>query len=461
MARLDLPPDQRSEVRLALLDIVGGDGPGAKEHAANLIALLRHADPAGEGHAIVVIPHRFAGSVMGLPDGITDWLALGVAEGGKGTFQPSVMLFGGWLPGSTQVSAVASLEAGSRPGDRVRLAPYTRTAIQTGVAVGAAIALGDVLSGPRFYWAVLAVFMVFMGANNAGEQARRAVSRVVGTLIGIAIGSLAADAVGHHSYWSVAIILVSLFFGVYLMRIDSAFMAIGITVMVSQLYVQLHEFSNSLLLLRLEETAIGAAVAIAVVTLVFPLRTRRVLRVAMRNYVEAVGRLVDHAGRHLLGVDHDEARTLRADARSVDASYQALIATAQPIRRSLLGSYDEDTEVVMRLAGASRNYSRDLVNDVEPARCLDPAGRADIERAGATLHASLAIVAEALNGSRDVTYTRSAALFDRAARRLETHAGATDEGQLALSDFKLIDGAMAQLAENMGLERNDYDTTAV
>jgi uncharacterized membrane protein YccC len=303
------------------------------------------------------------------------------------------------------------------------------------------------------------VFIVFMGANNSGEQARRAVSRVAGTVIGIAIGSLAANVVGDHTHWSVAIILVSLFFAFYLMRVNYAFMAIGITVVVSQLYVQLHEFSNSLLLLRLEETAIGAAVAISVVTLVFPLRTRRVLRVAMREQVEAVGRLVDHAGSHLLGADHEEVSTLRADARSVDASYQALVATAQPLRRSLFGSYDDYTEGVMRLANVSRNYSRDLVNDVETARCLDPGTRADIERATATLHTSLDVLAGALNGSRDVTYTRSAALFDRAERRLETHAGEADEGQLALRDFQLIDGAMATLADSIGLERTDFDTT--
>jgi uncharacterized membrane protein YgaE (UPF0421/DUF939 family) len=356
MVRLDLPGDQRSEVRRALLDIVRGDALGAKEHAASLIALLRDAhEAAGDDRTVVVVAHRFAGSVIAFADGMADWVALGVAEGGKGTFQPSVMLFGGWLPGSTQVSAVASVEAGSRRGDRVRLAPYTRTAIQMGVAVGAAIALGDVLSPPRFYWAVIAVFITFMGANNSGEQARKAVLRVAGTVIGIAVGSLAANAVGHHTYWSIAIILASLFFAFYLQRVNSAFMAIGITVVVSQLYVQLHEFSNSLLLLRLEETAIGAAVAIAVATLVFPLRTRRVLRVAMRNHVQAIGRLVDHSSRHLLGADSEEVRTLRADARSVDASYQALLATAQPMRRGLSGSYDEDTGAAMRLASASRN----------------------------------------------------------------------------------------------------------
>jgi hypothetical protein len=180
----------------------------------------------------------------------------------------------------------------------------------------------------------------------------------------------------------------------------------------------------------------------------------------MRNHVTAVGRLVDHSSRHLLGVDHEELRTLRADARSVDASYQALIATARPLRRSPFGTYDEYTEEAMRLATASRNYSRDLVNDVQVARRLDSDTRADIQHASDTLHASLDVVAAAINGNRNVTYTRSAALFDRAAIRLEAHGVDTDEGQLALSDFKLIDEAMAQLAETIGLQQTYLDTTA-
>jgi len=160
-----------------------------------------------------------------------------------------------------------------------------------------------------------------------------------------------------------------------------------------------------------------------VVTFVLPLRTRGVLRIAMRNHVEAVGRLVDHSSGYLLGQDHDAGTTLRADARDVDASYQALVATAQPLRRSLFGSFDEDTGAAMRLAAASRYYSRNLVADVETVRCLDPDTRADIERATATLHDSLDVVTGALNGSRDATYTRSSALFDRAERRLEANAG--------------------------------------
>jgi uncharacterized membrane protein YgaE (UPF0421/DUF939 family) len=463
IARLEVPSDQRSEVRLALLDIVRGDADGARAHAVKLIDLLRLAGSvaSGEDKVAVLLPHRFAGSVVDLADATTEWVTLGTAEGAKGTFKPSVTLFGGWLPGSTQVSAAASLERGSGRGDRNHLAPYTRTAIQMGVAVGLSIALGSLLSERRFYWAVIAAFITFMGVNNSGEQIRKALQRVGGTVIGIAVGSLLAKAVGAHTYWSIAVILVSLFFAFYLMRINYAFMVVGITVMVSQLYMQLDEFSNSLLVLRLEETALGAAVAIAVVLLVLPLRTRRVLRIALRQHVEAIGRLVDRASRHLVGAERDDEGTLRSDTRAVDASYQVLIATARPLWRNVFGGDDEATSQAMRLASASRNYSRDLVADIDAIGPLDAETTKDVERAGATLQRSLETIAAALNGPRDGIYTRSSALFDRAERRMKGRFDSVEGSPLAIHDLKLIDGAMAKMAELIGLDVTDYDTTRV
>jgi hypothetical protein len=194
------------------------------------------------------------------------------------------------------------------------------------------------------------------------------------------------------------------------------------------------------------------------VTLVFPLRTRRVLRVALRDPVQAVRTLVEHATSALLGELPSSGSTLRADARAVDASDQALLATAQPLRRHLFGSHDENTGQVMRLAAASRHYSRNLVNDAEGVGPLDPFLRIDVMRAGATLQSSLDILAESLTGPIQRDYTRSAALFDRTERRLEDSAAGMEEGQLAIRDLKLIDGAMAKLAELAGLPVTDYDT---
>jgi uncharacterized membrane protein YgaE (UPF0421/DUF939 family) len=464
LARLDLPPAHRAPIRAALRAIADDDAPAAKSHAHQLLDLLRDAGRGARGSddSAVVIAHRFAGSVIDLADAITDWTALGVsADGEKGSFQPAVMLFGGWLPGSAQVSAAASMEPGPRTWERFTLAPYTRTAIQMGVAVGAAIVLGDLLSGRRFYWAVIAAFITFMGANNSGEQARKAGFRVVGTIVGIGIGSLVVRIVGHHTNWSIAVILTALFLGFYLMRINYAFMVIGITVMVSQLYVQLDEFSNSLLLLRLEETGIGAAVAILVVTFVLPLRTRRVLRIALRAHVGAVGTLVDHATDRLLetGGTGAEAHQLRADARAVDATFQALVATNVPLRRSPLSSVEDRTAGIMRLAAAARNYARNLVSDVELEDRLDSGTRARIERGRSTLTESLDTVASALTGPRDKAYVRSASLFDEAERAVQDGAGGIHPALLAIRDLTLIDGAMATLAQTLRLDVVDSDTT--
>ena len=256
--------------------------------------------------------------------------------------------------------------AGGAKGPAWRATPATQS--KSVVAAGVAIALGDLVSPQRFYWAVLAAFITFMGAHNAGEQIRKALFRVAGTVIGIGVGSLLVSAVGHHTFWSIAIVLVSLFLGLYLFRISYAFLAVAITVTVSQLYQQLGEFTNSLLLVRLEETALGAAVAIVVVMLVLPLHTRQVLRVALREHVEAVGRLVDHASACLQGLEDGIDSTLRSDARAVDAAYQAVVATAQPVRRTVWGSADEDIVRALRLTSASRNYSRNLVVDTGRSR---------------------------------------------------------------------------------------------
>ena len=295
MAPLYLPAEQRAAVRLALLDIANGEYKGAKAHAHTLIDLVDAAGrpAAGEDRTAIVVAHRFAGSVIDLCDAMTEWMSLGTTDSESSTFESPVVLVGGWLPGSAHVSSAASLEGGSRWGEGAGLARYTRNAIQIGIAAGAAVALGDLLSPQRFYWAVLAAFITFMGAHNAGEQIRKALLRVGGTVIGIGVGSLLVSAVGRHTLWSIAIVLVSLFLGLYLFRISYAFLAVAITVTVSQLYQQLGEFTNSLLLVRLEETALGAAVAIVVVTLVLPpAHTRQVLRVALREHVEALGRLV-------------------------------------------------------------------------------------------------------------------------------------------------------------------------
>jgi uncharacterized membrane protein YccC len=391
-----------------------------------------------------------------------------------------VFTFGGWLPGSAAVAGAASQErGGSGLIERIRLAPYARIAIQMGIAVGGAIIAGDAMSGRRFYWAVIAAFITFMGANTAGEQLRKSVFRVAGTVVGVIAGSVLAHVVGDRVWLQVVVVLVSLFLGLYLFRINYTFMTIGITVMVSQLYVELDEFSNSLLLLRLGETAVGAGVAILTVLLVLPLHVGRVARVAARQQLEALADLADRCQDRLaepasaVGSDLE----LRAAARRVDVAYQALVATVRPMRTPLFGSLAARVAGFMATAVAARHYARNLLLDSSTRYAdLDAPATDALAAARRQLADSVGAVTAALapgpggsgdaaghdggdGGPRARQYVRSASLFARVANALPGDP-LTSRPHLALRDLQLLDGALAEAARWAGVPVTDLDTVS-
>jgi predicted DsbA family dithiol-disulfide isomerase len=110
----------------------------------------------------------------------------------------------------------------------------------------------------------------------------------------------------------------------------------------------------------------------------------------------------------------------------------------------------------MRLAGAARNYGRNLVADVRKAGPLD----ADIGRATKTLTSALEAVIAALTVTR-TGRTPDRPLFTMAEADLEGPPRTTKGGQLAIRDLKLIDGTMASMAEALGLGVTDFDTVGV
>jgi hypothetical protein len=463
LGRLDLPGAQRALIRRALIELNQENLPAARATGQDLIALIREASTAdgqGEpaGRLAVVIPHRFARSVITLADAMTEWIGApaGSASEDEPVFQPSVHLAGGWLHGSALVSAQASNERGAHFWDRIRLESYTRTAIQMTVGLAIAIAAGDALSGSRFYWAVLAVYVSLMGTNNAGEQSRKALFRVAGTVVGVLVGIGLADAVGQHASWAIVVVLAAQFFAFYFQRVNYSLFVVGLVTALSQLYVQIGTFSDSLLLTRLEETALGAVIAVVVVMTVLPLRTRHVSRVAIRHHLAAMASLVAHASEQLLGADEDAA--LRSDARELDGAHQTLVATIEPLTQNPFGDLDQRAGEFVSLTSAYRHYGRALVADLRTRPTLDEATRYDLERACQTLNASIEELVRAVDGPRNRTYLRSAALFDRVERDLESAAGSAHDVQLAVRDLSLIDETMAGLAAVMTLEVASLDT---
>jgi len=475
IARRSLPAAVTTAVGRALDGIRDSDF-GAVLAAAE--ALRDALDDPRQGTALRaddrVLLHRFATSVTEFAAALRAFRLYPAAQAmddaaAEADFRTQVTTSGGWLPGSAFIAANASAERGAGWLEWFRMAPYARTAIQLGIAVTGAILAGDAMSPKRFYWAVLAAFLVFMGTNTAGEQIRKGLFRVLGTIIGVVVGSLLAHAVGDTVWLQIVVILVALFLGLYLFRVNYTFMTIGITIMISQLYVELDEFSNHLLLLRLGETSVGAGIAMLTVLLVLPLHIRRVARVAARQQIESLADLVGRCTERLADPASEAGSDLelRAAARRVDVAYQALTATVWPMRTPLLGRLAPRIAGFMATVVAARHYAHNLLLDVSAQRAdLDATGTAALTAAESQLSVSIAAITQTLapasaHGpdaeSDGRPYVRAASLFAQVADALPGHVPTTSP-QLALDDLQLLDGTFAEAARWASVPVTDLDT---
>ena len=334
-------------------------------------------------------------------------------------FTPAVTLALGALPGSGAVAVDVSARGSWNPLSRSALS--TRQAIQVAIAATLAILAGRELSQARYYWAVLAAFIAFAGTATRSETFIKAGNRVLGTFLGLGFGVALAHLTAGHTLWVLATIVVSMSCGFYLVNITYAGMIFFVTIMVSQLYSQLHEFSAHLLLLRLEETALGAAIGIAVALLVLPTSTRDTVRAARSRYFTALAELLRATAAQLaarldgqldaqLGARRADdpagaaaPENLDALARAADLRLQQLALVARPLTRALSRPviWNNDPAQVqhrMTVYAALTRQTRALAastRTASPAASVPGATQADLVEVGF----ALAEAAEALAAS--------------------------------------------------------------
>ena len=208
--------------------------------------------------------------------------------------------------------------------------PPLRQAIQVTLASAASIAVGEALSPQRWYWAVLATYFVFIGTASSGETIARAWSRTLGTALGVALGLLAGHFAQGHPELEVPLIFVFLFLGVYFLRVSYTAMIFFITALLSLLWGLLGRFSDGLLIIRLSETAIGAAFGAIAAIFILPTRTRDVVSSAIAETLDALA-VVVHAGiQHVLDPSANPQSTV-APARLLDDRLQQLVARTRPV----------------------------------------------------------------------------------------------------------------------------------
>jgi hypothetical protein len=88
----------------------------------------------------------------------------------------------------------------------------TRQAVQATAGAGFALVVGQLVSGQRWYWAVGATWWIFVNTASRGETVVRGFRRVLGTVLGIALGLLVAVPV-HGAPVPTAILVAACVFG--------------------------------------------------------------------------------------------------------------------------------------------------------------------------------------------------------------------------------------------------------
>jgi uncharacterized membrane protein YccC len=268
-------------------------------------------------------------------------------------------------------------DTGADPAEPEGLRLSTRQAVQVGVATSLAIVVGELVSPSRWYWAVIAAFVVFAGTSSRGDMLHRGSQRVVGTVGGVIAGMGLAVLVNGHPLLALLLLFGCVFLALYLVQ-SQALMAFWITAVLALLYGLIGQFSVETLVVRIEETAIGAAMGMLAGYLVLPKRTREAFGEALDEMVDAADAVLAAAVDRLLGREPDAPPVELA--WEMDGALDTLRQRAKPLDNPLpqrrgRSSYQRALRVLTGVDHYARSLARlsDGVREPGWAPSLDPA----------------------------------------------------------------------------------------
>ncbi|GAA5113697.1 FUSC family protein [Pseudonocardia adelaidensis] len=327
----------------------------------------------------------------------------------------------------------------------------TRQAVQVGVATSLAIVVGELVSPARWYWAVIAAFIVFAGTSSRGDVLSRGYERVVGTIGGVVAGMGLAVLVGDHPPLVLALLFCCAFLALYLVRVSQTLMAFWITAVLALLYGLIGQFTLATFVLRVEETAVGVAMGALAGFLVLPKRTRDAFEEALDEQVDAVRAVLQAAADRIAG---REPQTPPVElAREAGDALGTLRQRAKPLDRAFLRrrgrtGYQRALRALTAVDHYARGLARlsDTVREPGWAATLDPAVervRANLDGLRAVLHHGESPAAPTVASAEDAVDTAEAyaSRVQDASRRAELLA--------AVRLLRRIDQAVVRFATDL------------
>lgn len=227
------------------------------------------------------------------------------------------------------LAIVGAEESDDTEDDRTGLQrPTTRAAFQVSVGSTLAIIGGEFLSSQRWYWAVLACWVVFLNTASTGEILVKGYRRLVGTVLGVVAGVALAGLVGNHTWAAFALVLLCIFGMFFSAPLSYALMSFFVTAMLGLLYTLLNTYSLSVLVLRIEETALGAACGSIAAMVVLPVHTDRRTDELLGTVLVRLRDVISAAVEQLSG---GPAVDLLGKARDLDTALDDLRASTKPL----------------------------------------------------------------------------------------------------------------------------------
>ncbi|MEJ8573681.1 FUSC family protein [Microbaculum marinum] len=282
----------------------------------------------------------------------------------------------------------------SAAGSAFRIRPSTRLAIQAAVSALLAIAIVNIVALDRPYWVILTAVVVMVGST--GETLAKSVDRTVGTLIGLVAGLAIYWLAVLVAFPTVALLILTVPSVVFFKFANYRLMVMAITASVV-LLLELSDAPQTLILARLLDTAIGAALAVATSFLILRIPTRRPVMETIDTYTKALADMVHDALQGIIecrwspAID-EKAATLRRSDEDFDR-----LAAALHVESALVGGGD-DARTALAILPVLRGHVENIVDAAEAAAQSgigrDTAG--ELRKIDALIAANLDAVRDAL-----------------------------------------------------------------
>ncbi|MFB7244020.1 FUSC family protein [Streptomyces populi] len=325
--------------------------------------------------------------------------------------------------------------------------PTTRAAVQVSVGSTLAIVGGELLSPQRWYWAVLTCWVVFLNTSSTGEILVKGYRRLLGTVLGVIAGVVLAGAVGEHTWTAFALVLLFIFAMYFTAPVSYVLMSFFVTAMLGLLYTVLNTYSPAVLVLRIEETALGAVCGMVAAAVVLPVQTDRRTDELL---AAALVRLGDVSGAAVEQLSGGIALDLLDKARDLDMALDKLRASTKPLTHPITPwrTRRRTARYIVALLETCAYHARSLAATAEllpysRSVAADPRLKLVGRRIGHNIDVLVARVADdAMDGVAETGASLAAMLepqapdsprHDRVTGRVLRHLQRLDEGVIGLA----------------------------